>query len=277
MKMNRDHFLLTLACAAFGLSLTAGATPFDPVFRILRYQGECRIAPSGSADFAPVRGGKAYPLGSTVRTAAGSSAQIALSDNNECRLDAGTAVIVEGEAEDRSNRVIRLIAGRLTVELDDKVTTPSRVEVRTPLATASAEKSRFETTLSGSNDLYEVRHECLAGVLRVSASEFEIPIMKTADTILLSGDPSHLYLRARTTKGAYPVNIRNDAGELESVPMKNNSVIKIWQRYSVPEGVRGIVNRVYTPDGLSATNFSYTQRGPATIAQMSGVPPEEQP
>jgi hypothetical protein len=274
MNMHRSCLSGVVACVAFVLVQAAGAAPFDPVFRVLRYQGDCLVAPPSSTNFAPAKGSKAYPLGTTVRTGPASSALIAFSDGNECLMDGRTALVVEGDADDRTNRTVRLLTGRVTVELDAQSKYTNRVDVRTPLATASSEKSRFDVVLSGSNDLFEVRCECLSGFLRVSASEFEVPIMQTADTVLLSGDPGHAYLRARTLKGAYAASIRNDAAEIVPVPMKNNSIVKVWQRYSEPERVRGVVNRVYTPEGMSATNFSYTLQGPAFIAPMSEPPPE---
>lgn len=277
MKMHCFRVPGVLACVTFLLAQTSGAAPFDPVFRVLRYQGDCLIAAPGSSDFGPAKGRKAYPLGSTVRTGPASNALIAFSDGNECQLEARTTLVVEGDSDNRTVRGVRLIAGHVTVGLDEQTKFANLVDVRTPLATASAEKSRFDVRISGSNDLFEVRCECLSGVLRVTASEFEVPVMKTADAVILSGDPGHSYLRARTVKGAYPANVRNDQGEVVPIPMKNNSTVKIWQRYSEPERVRGVVNRVYTPEGLSATNFSYALQGPACIAPMNEAPPQAAP
>lgn len=255
-RLGQAALLLHLAAA---ISL---AMPFDPVFRVLRIKGECAIAPPDSTVFSPIKPGKAYPFGSTVRTVSlDSEAIISFCDNNGCTLFAGSTARFTDEAGDRENRTVHLLAGKLEVELDRSeqkfIKYTNRVFVQTAVAIVSGEKAKFAVTVARQNDTHESIFECSAGMIGVSGAQFQAPVVKEGAILKVTGPTDLSWLRVQTVKGEVPYDIRNDMAEPISYPTKPGAILKINQQVAEQAGIRHVVLRTMKPDGTTETNFTY--------------------
>jgi hypothetical protein len=245
-----------LLCLAGAIAMAA---PFDPAFRVLRFKGICEVAPPDSSGFSPVSPGKAYPYGSTVRTGdRASEAVVALCDNHECKVMASTTARFADENQDRETRTVHLLAGKVEVDLDQKNQKfTNRVFVQTAVGTAAGEKVRFTVATSRNNEIHESVFECNAGMLGVSGSQFNAPVVKEGASLKVTGPTDLSWLRVQTLKGDIPYDLRNNSGEQVTYPTKAGATVKINQRVLESTKVRHVVLWLLKSDGTTETNYTY--------------------
>lgn len=259
------HTCLRLAPVAILLLLAAAvsmAMQFDPAFRILRIKGDVVIAPPDSTNFVPVKTGKAYRFGSTVRTVTpDSEATIALSDNHQCKLSAGTTARFADEGGDRENRTVHLASGKVEVELDRSeqkfIKYTNRVYVQTSVAIVSGERAKFAATVSRQKDVTEALFECSAGMIGVSGMQFQAPAVREGSIVKVSGPNDLAWLRVQTVKGDVSYDVRNDSSEPIAYPSKSGSLLKINQQIAESGKIRHVVLWMLKPDGTTDTNYTY--------------------
>jgi hypothetical protein len=249
----------------------SNAVPFDPVFRVLRTKGECQVALPDSWEFAPVKPGKAYPFGSTVRTGnIDSEAIVALCDDHECRVFAGTTAQFLDEKQDRENRTVNLLAGKVEVELDQKSKFTNRVHVLTAVGVAIGEKSRFTATFSRHGEISEALFECNSGMIGVSGQQFQSSVVKEGSTVKVTGPNDLSWLRVQTVKGEVPYDLRNPIGEMVQYPTKAGAMVKINQKVAELTKTRHVMIWTLKPDGTTDTNYTYKVVAPTADAAPEG-------
>jgi hypothetical protein len=236
----------------------ATAMPFDPVFRVIRIKGDCQVAPPNSSTFAPIKLGKAYELGSTVRTSGiDSEATVSLCDNNECKVMAGSTVQFAGEEDERTTRTLHLLVGKVEVDLDPKGHYTNRVVVQTAVGMATGEKAKFAVATSLKNDVHESTFECKAGMFSVGGSQYNAPVVKEGASVKVVGSTDLSWLRVQTLKGDISYDLRDGNADPISYPTKTGGAIKITQRVTELTKARHVVLRTMTPEGITETNFTY--------------------
>lgn len=259
--MNRKKCFTMLAVSTFVClaGTMVNAVPFDPVFRVLRFKGECQVALPGSWAFTAVKPGKAYPFGSTLRTGSvASEATVALCDNNECKLLEGTTAQFTDENQDRENRTVHLLEGKVEVDLDQKnLKFTNRVYVKTAVGTAIGEKSRFTTAFSRQGEINEAIFDCDAGMIGLSGAQFQTTVMKEGSVVKVTGPNDLSWLRVQTVKGDIPYDLKNELGEPVTHPTKAGATVKINQRVTQANTVRHVVIWTLKPDGTTETNYNY--------------------
>ncbi len=270
----------TMRIRLFAASLLVGlvgavalAVPFDPVFRVVRFKGECQVALPDSTTFAPVKPGKAYPYGTTVRTGgAESEATITFCDNHECRLAPNTTARFADEARDRTNLTVHLLAGKVEVDLDQKnIKYINRVFVQTPVAIAAGEKVRFTAAVSRNNDIHESVFECGAGMFGVSGSQFQAPAIKEGSIVKVTGPSDLSWLRVQTVKGEVSYDLRDTLAEPVAYPTKQGGAFKITQRVADSTKSRHVVVWTLKPDDTTETNYTY-RLGPQAVIEGAVAP-----
>jgi hypothetical protein len=281
-KLTRNAMIRTLRfrlIAASVLVCLAGtaafAIPFDPVFLVLRIKGVCQIAPPNSSSFSPIKPGRAYPYGSTLSTRdAESEIVIALCDNHECRLTGNTTALFTDETQDRENRTVHLLAGKLEVDLDQKNQKfTNRVLVQTAGGLATGEKARFTVSFSQNNEVHESLFECNAGMLGVRGAQFNASVVKEGAAIKVTGPTDLSWLRVQTVRGDISYDLRNNNAEQIVYPTKPGAVIKINQLVTESTKAQHVVLWALKPDGTTDTNYTYKLL-PQTINDVN-VPPAD--
>jgi hypothetical protein len=254
-KPGMTPAVLTATCI---LCAVSSAVPFDPVFRILRTKGDCQVALPGSWEFTPVKPGKAYPFGSTVRTgSANSEAIVSLCDDHECRILQGTTAQILDEKQDRENRTVNLLAGKVEVELDQKGKFTNMVCVQTAVGAAIGEKSRFTATFSRQGEISEAIFECNSGMIGLNGQQFQSSVVKEGSIVKVTGPNDLSWLRVQTVKGDVPYELRDQTGEPVQYPTKAGATVKINQKVAELTKTRHVVIWTLKPDGTTETNYTY--------------------
>ena len=157
-------------------------------------------------DWTSVEEGKFYPLGSAFRTRAGGKLTLAFGGDSSATISGESSFGTLAQALGETNRTVVLGSGELKLDLADNmpegaffVTAPDFV-VRNP-----AGESRYTYEKTATGDRAVVR--CVTGTLGLSGRHFDIPQMRAANELVLTGEHDHLVTVLENTSGDYVVKL----------------------------------------------------------------------
>jgi len=239
MKKNACCFS-AFVCALFLLGTAVFAAPFDPLFKIVKVTGDCAVRAPDSEDFSPAEEGKAYPYGTKMRTGRNSSAIIAFSDGNQCRVLARASLAITEKEEDASFKLIKLEQGKISLTLQEDYHETNELNVETATAICGAIGSDYDVTVTIQDGLIVVYVTCSDGSIWASGADFRIPLMLVGDSLTITGSRDGTFVRLKVVDGEFRIHFRNADGEEETVDIKAGYVVKIWSTVS-PDGTKIVV------------------------------------
>ncbi len=209
------------ACAAFaqedeGADAAAPAAEAAPkkavaasVFTTLPFcracEGPAEVQRPG-LDWEAVEDGKFYPLGSAFRTRGAGKLTVAFGKDSFATIAGDASFGTRAQALGVKTRTVVLGEGTLDLDLADNlpegaffVTAPG-FTVKNP-----AGESRYVYAKTAFGDRAVVR--CVTGTLGLSGRHFEIPQMRAANELVLTGEHDHLVTVLENTSGDYVVRL----------------------------------------------------------------------
>ncbi len=249
---------------------------FHPLVMVSMVQGVCEVLNPDVGSFAPAVNGKAYPLGTVVRTGPGSSAVLSFSARDTVSLLAGTEVAADrGEGEKAVNtRVLRLIAGQVNFDLRDNLPEGAfTIETANAACQNVAGRGDYRVFKEGDNDVFQAA--TITGTARVAGPHYSIPALRAANTVNIMTEANRSFSRLTSVSGDFKLVLEKGGEAPVEYAMSPKAVVKIW-RENAPVGGRTIVSTlVVSPAGLAQHRFAYAE-GRADLATGELVTPEEE-
>jgi len=252
-----------LAVALFALSLAAPfvRAAFDEQFMVREVVGDCQIATG--TDFQPAVEGQPYPYGSTLKTGRKSSLVIVLSDGNECRVLANTVMTLNEATLNKKVKSVRLDEGKIEVSLlSDYAADGSDFSVETPAAVCGVIGSKLKAEAATEGDLHIGIFGCVEGKLRVLGPQFELPLLDADDVVSIAATTDKSFIRIKNVAGTFPIVVKDSNGASKTFEMKNDCVVKIWQRLSATGDFMHVTLLIIGPDEALIEAINYTDKLP---------------
>lgn len=264
--------VIALVVASIMLVLTENtqATKFDPLFRVTSVSGECTIMPKGDKTFVPVENGRAYHYGSQIKTGRKSSLIMLLADGNECQVLADADLVMAEDVNDSKLKIIKLKAGRVDIDLDPEFENSGYgLQVETAAAICGAIGTKGSVDVRSDKEMSVTTCGVKEGKFFAKGPEFMIPELDVEDLISIATSVDREFTRIKNLKGSYMINCKNSAGEPQTMEIKINAVVKIWQRRA-DVGNNLTVTIIFTSaDGKVEQAFTYTQRDDRTPDELA--------
>ena len=174
---------------------------FFPLVRCARIEGQVQIQKPRDGKWIAAEEGRLYPLGSLVRTGAGSTAALEFGEKALMTVEADSEVATREIEIGEQPRVVVLKRGRVHFDLPRKLA-DGLFKVVTPNfeCVNLAGESVFEFAAEGDGN--EVLIRCVTGSLALNGAHYAIPRMSVANQV-----------RIRTTGDALFTSIRGESGD----------------------------------------------------------------
>jgi len=181
-----------------------------------RIEGSAFVRPVGSTEWSPAEEGRFYPLGTSFRTEDESRLTVAFASDSSVSISGDAEFGTRQQALGVSSRTVVLVRGTLELDLADNlpegaffVTAPGFV-VKNP-----AGESRYAYEDMGDGD--KVTVSCKTGSLGVEGRHFEIPVMRSANTVVIRTSRDMLSTFLYGTSGDYMVKLDKNVRLKEEV------------------------------------------------------------
>lgn len=167
-------------------------------------EGEADVQLPGK-DWAPVEDGKFYPLGSSFRTRGG-KLTLAFGKDSSASIEGTASFATRAQPLGEKTRTVILGEGTLALKLPENLpegaffVTAADFTVKSP-----AGESRYTVARTASGTRSVVR--CVTGTMGLSGRHFEIPHMRAANEVVLTGEHDHLVTVLENTSGDYVVKL----------------------------------------------------------------------
>ncbi len=286
--MNQRRFLATGMCAA-AMLLTVNAqenevaennqgnldvqvapkpeTKFASLVRVVNIHGLCEVNNPDVGSFKPASHNKAYPLGTTFRTGAGSSCFLVFSSEDSAELAENSEVIITGKTQDGiicESLTAKLITGTFKTSLRDNLK-GSTFNINTPNADVKNMTGRGEYSLSveDGNEVFEAA--TITGISSIEGPHYSIPSLQAANTVNITTSPNRSFSRLTSVSGDFTIVLPNGTEEPVNFGMSPKAIVKIW-REAAPVGGRTVVSAlVVSPTGMARHRFAYAEGREALI------------
>ena len=263
------------ATGAVALVTALSAQTFDPLFRVTNVKGVCEVRRPDDAAFAPAVNGKAYPLGTAVRTGKeGGEAVVRLSADDGLRLQAQTEVAVLAQEDAPTNRLVRLAAGKIQTAMRDGL--PERaVVVETAVAACDALAGRSDIAFARNQEGLLMEVVIGSGSLRLTGPQFAVPRLKAGCAVRVLSAEDRSLTRLTDTACDYQIALENGTDTPVLLDATAKSTVRIWREHA-PVGGRLVVSVFAAgPDGKNGQNFAYTVGRSLFVASEIPATPEE--
>lgn len=225
--------ILCSVCALLSLSATLSANQFEPLFRITGIRGEVFVQTPGTDSFVPARENRAYHYGTTVKSGLNSSARIIFSEGNECLLDADAMVTIIENPSNPTEKRLRLLDGRITLNLREDFQERNSLLIETPSAQLTARGGQFAVTMRTEGDMQITAIAVQRGGLSAEGPHYSIADLKRDDTLTVSNSRDKTFVRIRVVRGSFNLEYRDQDGIPQFADLSTGSTVKIWRRRSV--------------------------------------------
>ena len=192
--------------------------PKEKHFYILPFcrklDGHAQVLTPGTNDWADIKEGKFYPLGTTYRTV-GADTELCIKFGKDIE------VLVKGEASfgtraqalSEKSRTVMLDSGTIDVKIPRSFPSSNELFVVTApgfKATNLAGESLYRYTKTADGDKATVR--CVTGTMSLSGRHFDIPSMRTANELKILSAEDYLFTGLYGSRGDIPVVL--DQGQI---------------------------------------------------------------
>ena len=157
-------------------------------------------------EWAPIEDGKFYPLGSSFRTRRGGKLTIAFGKDSSASIEGDASFATREQPFGEKTRTVILGEGALDLNLPANLpegaffVTAADFTVKNP-----AGESRYTLGKTAYGERSVVR--CVTGALGLTGRHFEIPQMRAANEVVISGEHDHLVTILENTSGDYVVKL----------------------------------------------------------------------
>jgi len=234
-----------------------GEKGFDLLVRVLSVGGSAEVKNPDTGAFAPMMKGKAYPLGSALRTQAGGSAVVVFSGSESVQMFENTEIVVAASKDSAKGRCVQLVSGRIMTFLKDNLL-EGQFGVETPNASCKnmAGRADFSLTAEGDNERFQVA--TITGSIRVEGPQYTIEALRAANTVNVLTMPDRSLSHLTGVKGDYKITLDNGTKDSPVVyDMSPKAVVKIW-RQAAPVGGNLVVSTlVVSPTGKAKHHISF--------------------
>ena len=268
--MKSVTIALVMTATMLALTGSSEATKFDPLFRVTSVQGECTVMPKGDKAFVPVESGKAYHYGSQIKTGRKSSLIVLLADGNECQVLANAELVMAQDVKNAKMKIIKLKAGRVDIDLDPEFENSGYgLQVETAAAICGAIGTKGTVDVRSDKEMSVTTCGVKEGKFYAKGPQFMIPELDVDDLISIATSVDREFTRIKNLKGSYNINCKNSAGEPQTMEVKLNAVVKIWQRRT-DIGNNLTVTIIFTSaNGKVEQAFTYTLRDERTPSELA--------
>lgn len=269
-------------------ALGAHAEGFNPLFKVRRVKGSCKVKAPGGI-FAPATVGKAYEYGTRIVTGRKSACIIEFSETkNICTVMANANLEITQDVSNAKLKIIKLEAGKVAFDLEkdfQKNTGPEEGEqgegyqlhVETATAICAAIACRFDVEVVHMHGLVVSIFKCHEGHIEVRGSEFRIPEIMADDWVTVSSTPDLTYTRLENARGAFGIFTLDASGGEKVNDSKVGSVLKIWRKVAM-SGKNLIVTLLFVDaDGKSGDAVVCNREIPEGEMPPVGKPPSRPP
>lgn len=251
------------------------AIPFDPLFRTMKFTGDCSVSIPPSSEFEPAVEGKAYPYGTRVKTGPKSNVHLFLASGNECRaFDDALMTFIE-DPKDAKIKGIRLDRGKLEINLEEGFQeNKNGFSIQTPIAICTAlAGGRFSFEATSAQDLGMVVIGNQDTKLKVNGPQYEIPLVEKDDWVAISTSLDRVFTRIKSVRGDFQLLVKDQDGNPKTIDLKPGMVVKILRRFSAPTSMLLVTVLITDLDGKTIReSISYTE--PAKEGDVvPGAPP----
>jgi len=210
--------------AAPATGKNAGATSAFTTIPFCRdCEGTAEVLLPGK-DWAPVEDGKFYPLGSSFRTRGNGKLTLAFGPESAATISGDASFGTRAQGLDVKTRTVVLGEGTLDLDLADNLpegaffVTAADFTVKNP-----AGESRYVYEKTAFGDRVVVR--CVTGSLGLAGRHFEIPLMRAANEVILTGEHDQLVTVLENTSGDYVISL-DEGVRLESEIAEDGSAVQ---------------------------------------------------
>ncbi len=235
-------------------------TLLEPLFRLDRLEGRCRVRLPGMTVFEDAVDGKAYPYGSLVDVGQNGSASIRLGAEDRTTLGGATRVIVDypGRPDD-APRMLLLERGRLSYATTRQLGEADLLRVLTPMAMVHRIMGEGRIELTHEENQLTLLIAPRTESLRVKGPQFTIPRLAAGNQARTTMSRDRHYLALRNLRGTYAVRVETPDEPIEPFDLTPQMVVKFWRRPS-PAGERMAVSGlVANPDGAIQRQFAFLE------------------
>lgn len=239
----------------------APAKLFEPLVRVLNVQGSCEVKNPDVGQFEPAQNNKAYPLGTVIRTGAGSSAVVSFSAQESVQLLESTEAVAAAPEKAPAARCVRLAAGKIKTTLRDNLPEGS-FSVATPNTSCKNLAGRGEFALSSDENVETFQAATITGIARIDGQQYQIPALRAANTVNIQTSRDRSLSRLTSVSGDFPIILENGTDVPVTFAMSPKAVVKIWREVA-PVGGRSIISTlVVSPTGKARHRFAYAEGRP---------------
>ena len=262
--------LVTLTVATLALSATLAQARFEPLVQVTGIAGEAFVTEPGAASPVPVMLDKAYPYGSTFKTADDSSVTIQFSDNNICSLLPNSTASFEENKKRGKVKTVRISIGKVELQLSaDLAKHNEQVLVLAPGVSITGIDCNFRVDAAADGEHRVVVIRAIRGSATVNGDYLAVRPLPEAGSMSFYSSSDMSYLRVVNIKGEFPVVVRDDSGEERFVDTIAGSVVKVWRR-PVPESSQVMVAVMLTNAKGVAVSFK-DESGNVVGTTVTGV------
>lgn len=244
---------------------------FDPLFRVTGVKAVCQIRRPGSAVFEPAINGKAYPLGTAVRTDARGEATLLLSADDSFRLLSGSEVTVRAGDGTPANRVVHLENGKIQTDLRDGLPEHA-LAVESAVASCDAIAKRSDIKLSRQKATQTLEIVTGNGTLSVHGPQFGVPKLKTGCSLRIVSTEDRSETRITNLGGDYKIDLDNAVETPVSLDTSTRSAITIRRKAAPVGGKLAVSVFAAGPDGKGRETFAYVVGEPLLTGTPGGLP-----
>jgi len=169
-------------------------------------EGEVFVRPAGAQEWRTAEEGRFYPLGTSFRTAEKGRLTVSFSTDSSATISGDAEFATRAQALDVRSRTIVLVRGKMDLKLADNlpegmffVAAPGFV-VKNP---AGESRYAYEDMEDGD----KVTVSCKTGSLGIEGRHFEIPVMRSANEVVIRTSRDMLSTFLYGTSGDYVVKL----------------------------------------------------------------------
>lgn len=257
----RGMRLIAMALGVGLLALPAVAERvFEPLFRLDRIEGQCRIRRPGDRAFEPAIDGYAYPLGTTVELADNAAADVLLGGGDRATLGARARVTIDAAVPGANRaRVFRLERGSFRYAVPNALGADNLYQVLTPMARLEGMAGEGRLALGQDGERLALDVAPQTGALRVTGPQFTIPALAGGNQTRLVMSRDRHFLSVRNMRGTYAIRIADPDDDMPSIDLTPQMVAKFWRRQPMTGSRLVVSGLISNPDGEVLHNFAFLE------------------
>ncbi|MEI6970853.1 MAG: hypothetical protein WCL44_04985 [bacterium] len=212
MNHMKPARLLTVAAAFLAVACTAGATPFEPQFTIVKIAGTCEVQLPGTNEFSVATEGMVCPYETVIRSAAASSCILSFSQDNGCLICQNTTVKIDESMKNKKHKILRLSVGEIEFNLEPGFRKRNRLSVETPSAILDAIACTCAIEHKIIGDLKTSNFRCTEGDVEIAGDYFSITGLGANEHVTVAETPKNDFIRIKVVIGEITLTVRDTDG-----------------------------------------------------------------